>query len=177
MIMTSEIQHYFTLFNDDFSYFDTEVHDWFLNPVVTPTAVKDIREAYQLTKDVTTYNAVLDRVYKATLDFMTVSFAGRHTGRRFLLALQDEMVGKTPLDYNNQVLISILHKLNFNVSDFVKHFPFARASLIRSQRKFHLEGTKTLPVTFIYLKDDAIKIDDFPQSQIFTYLDQKAVEL
>lgn len=64
-------------FNDDFSYFDTEVHDWFLNPVVTPTAVKDIREAYQLTKDVTTYNAVLDRVYKATLDFMTVSFAGR----------------------------------------------------------------------------------------------------
>ena len=163
--MTSEIQHYFTLFNDDFSYFDTEVHDWFLNPVVTPTAVKDIREAYQLTKDVTTYNAVLDRVYKATLDFMTVSFAGRHTGRRFLLALQDEMVGK------------ILHKLNFNVSDFVKHFPFARASLIRSQRNFHLEGTKTLPVTFIYLKDDAIKIDDFPQSQIFTYLDQKAVEL
>ena len=177
MIMTSEIQHYFTLSNDDFSYFETEIHDWFLNPVVTPKAVRKIRDTYQLTKDVTTYNAVLDRVYKATLDFLTVSFAGRHTGRRFLLALQAEMVGKTPLDYNNQMLFKILHQLNFNISDFVKHFPYARASLVRSQRNFHSEKLSTLPTTFIYFKDDAIKIEHRPQSQIFAYLDQKAAEL
>ncbi len=175
--MTSEIQHYFALFNDDFSYFETEVHDWFLNPVVTPTAVRDIRDAYQLTKDVTTYNAVLDRVHKATLDFMTVSFAGRQTGRRFLLVLQAEMAGKTPLDYNNQVLRKILHQLNFKVSDFIKQFPYARASLIRSQRNFHSEGLKTLPSTFIYFAEDAIKIEHLPQSQIFAYLDQKAAKL
>ncbi|GAX46968.1 thioredoxin domain-containing protein [Pseudolactococcus reticulitermitis] len=172
--MTSEIQHYFTLFNDSFNHFETGEHDWFLNPVVTPTAIRDIRDAYQLTKDVATYNAVLDRVYKATLDFMTVSFAGRQTGRRFLLVLQAEMVRKTPLDYNNQVLCNILHQLNFKVSDFVKQFPFARASLVRSQRDFHSEKLSTLPTTFIYFEDDAVKIEHLPQSQIFAYLNQKS---
>ncbi|GAB2022903.1 hypothetical protein RyT2_19770 [Pseudolactococcus yaeyamensis] len=175
--MTSEIQHYFTLFNNDFSHFETEGHDWFLNPVVTPTAVIDIRDTYQLTKDVATYNAVLNRVYKATLDFLTVSFAGRHTGRDFLLMLQAEMVGKTPLDYDNQVLLNILHQLNFNISDFIKQFPFAKASLFRNQRNFHSESLKNLPATFIYSKEDALKIEHLPQSQIFAYLNQKAAEL
>ena len=119
--MSQEIQHYFTIFADDFGVFDTHTYDWFLHPVVTPTAIKEMRLSYQLPKTIPTYNALFDRVNKVTLDYLTVNFAGRHTGRQFLLALQDEMQGKTPLDYNNKVLISILHRLRFDVSDFIRY--------------------------------------------------------
>lgn len=175
--MTCEIQHYFTLFNDDFGQFETQQYDWFLNPVVTPVSVKAVRDAYQLPQDVTTYNAVFDRIHKATLDFLTVSFAGRQTGRRFLLICQSQMAGKTPLDYDNQILLDILHQLNFQVSDFVKAFPYAKTSLSQSQRNYHSEQLNTLPASFIYQDSEAFKIEQLPQSQICLYLNQKAAEL
>lgn len=174
--MTREIQHYFTLFNDAFDQFETETNDWFLNPVVTPSAVKSVRDAYQLPQDVQTYNAVFDRVHKATLDFLTVSFAGRQMGRRFLLACQEEMSDKTPLDYDNRVLFCILHDLNFSVSDFVKHFPYAKNTFKQCQRNFHSEKMTALPTSFILSETEAYQLENLSQSQVFQYLHQKAAE-
>ncbi|MDR1605943.1 MAG: DsbA family protein [Streptococcaceae bacterium] len=174
--MTIEIQHYFTLFDDHFGDFDTETYEWFLNPVVTPTAIKHIRDTYGLAKDVATYNAVFNRVHKATLDYLTVNFAGRHTGRRFLLALQDEMAGQTPLDYNTEHLRKVLHQIEFKCSDFIQHHPYAKASLLRSRHHFHSEALNVLPSSLVYFKTDAIQINHLDQHQIFAYLHQKTAE-
>ncbi|GFH42788.1 hypothetical protein Hs30E_13390 [Lactococcus hodotermopsidis] len=168
--MIYEIQHYFTPFGDEFSDFNLQIYDWFLNPVLTPTAVKAIRDSYQLDKNVTTYNAVFDRIYKATLDFLTVNIAGRHTGRKFLLALQHEMSGKTPLDYNNKILYKILCDLHFDSHDFIKNRYFAKKSLMRSQRNFHSDNLTTLPTSLIYYENEALRIDQLAQNQLFSYL-------
>ncbi|MBR6896518.1 MAG: dithiol-disulfide isomerase [Lactococcus sp.] len=174
--MSQEIQHYFTIFADDFGVFDTHTYDWFLHPVVTPTAIKEMRLSYQLPKTIPTYNALFDRVNKVTSDYLTVNFAGRHTGRQFLLALQDEMQGKTPLDYNNKVLIRILHRLRFDVSDFIRYYHFAQTSLIQEQKNFHSERLTILPSTLIYFQDDVIRIDALAQRQIFAFLNEKTAE-
>ena len=174
--MSQEIQHYFTIFADDFGVFDTHTYDWFLHPVVTPTAIKEMRLSYQLPKTIPTYNALFDRVNKVTLDYLTVNFAGRHTGRQFLLALQDEMQGKTPLDYNNKVLIRILHRLRFDVSDFIRYYHFAQTSLIQEQQNFHSERLTILPSTLIDFQDDVIRIDALAQRQIFAFLNEKTAE-
>lgn len=174
--MSQEIQHYFTIFADDFGVFDTHVYDWFLHPVVTPSAVRDIRQRYQLKTDTATYNAVFNRIYKVTLDYLTVNISGRHTGRRFLLALQEEMAGLTPLDYDNHVLIRILHRLKFHVSDFIKHYSLAKTSLIKEQQNFHSEQLSILPSTFIYYEDDVIKLEALAQRQIFAFLNEKTAE-
>mgnify|MGYP006992093940 CR=1 FL=1 len=174
--MSQEIQHYFTIFADDFGVFDTHTYDWFLHPVVTPTAIKEMRLSYQLPKTIPTYTALFDRVNKVTLDYLTVNFAGRHTGRQFLLALQDEMQGKTPLDYNNKVLIRILHRLRFDVSDFIRYYHFAQTSLIQEQKNFHSERLTILPSTLIYFQDDVIRIDALAQRQIFAFLNEKTAE-
>ena len=174
--MSQEIQHYFTIFADDFGVFDTHTYDWFLHPVVTPTAIKEMRLSYQLPKTIPTYNALFDRVNKVTLDYLTVNFAGRHTGRQFLLALQDEMQGKTPLDYNNKVLIRILHRLRFDVSDFIRYYHFAQTSLIQEQKNFHSERLTILPSTLIYFQDDVIRIDALAQRQIFAFLNETTAE-
>lgn len=172
--MAHEIQHYFAIFDDDFDHFDWQFYDWFLKPVMTPKAVKQVRDAYQLTKDVATYNAVFNRMYKASLDYLTVNFAGRRTGQLFLLALQTEMVGRTPLDYDNKILHNILHDIKFDLHDFLKHRAFAKASLLRNHRHFHRDGLTALPSSLIYFQHqhDAIKIEHLPQCQIFnhTYL-------
>ncbi|MCJ1989543.1 hypothetical protein GYN14_01585 [Lactococcus piscium] len=174
--MSQEIQHYFTIFADDFGVFDTHTYDWFLHPVVTPTAIKEMRHHYQLPRTIATYNALFDRVNKATLDYLTVNFAGRHTGRQFLLALQDEMQGKTPLAYNNKILIKILHRLKFDVSDFIRYYHFAQSSLIKEQKNFHSEHLTTLPSTLIYFIDDVMMVDALAQRQIFAFLNEKTAE-
>ncbi|GFH41184.1 hypothetical protein [Pseudolactococcus insecticola] len=178
--MTYEIQHYFTLFNDDFDFnqLETATYDWFLNPLITPTAVRNTRDAYHLTKDVTTYNAVFDRLERVTLDFLTVNFAGRKAGRAFLSALQTLMTGKTPLDYNNQVLRQILHQIDFDVADLIRNHQFARASLIRSQHNFHADKLTILPSSLIYdiTRNDAVLINYLTQNQVTDYLHHQTAQ-
>lgn len=174
--MGQEIQHYFTIFDDDFTSFETQTYDWFLHPVVTPAAIRQIQDTYHLTKNIETYNKIFNRIYKVTLDYITVNFFGRHSGRSFLLGLQEEMDGLSPLDYNNRILLKLLHQLKFEVSEFIKYYPYAKTSIIEEQRNFNSEGLTILPSTFIYYQDDVIKIEALAQRQIFALLNEKTAE-
>ena len=86
------------------------------------------------------------------------------------------MQGKTPLDYNIKVLIRILHRLRFDVSDFIRYYHFAQTSLIHEQKNFHSERLTILPSTLIYFQDDVIRIDALAQRQIFAFLNEKTAE-
>lgn len=174
--MGQEIQHYFTIFDDDFTNFETQTYDWFLHPVVTPAAIRKIQDTYRLTKDIDTYNKIFNRIYKVTLDYITVNFSGRHSGRSFLLALQEEMAGLSPLDYDNRILLKLLHRLKFDVSEFVKYYPYAKTSIIDEQRNFNSESLTVLPSTFIYFQNDVLKIESLAQRQIFAFLNEKTAE-
>lgn len=174
--MGQEIQHYFTIFDDDFTNFETQTYNWFLHPVVTPGAVKKLQKTYHLTQDIATYNRLFNRIYKVTLDYITVNFSGRHTGRSFLLALQEEMLGLSPLNYDNRILLNLLHQLNFDVSEFIKYYPYAKTSIIDEQRNFNSEGLTVLPATFVYYLYDVIKIESLAQRQIFDFLNEKTAE-
>ncbi|HCN74572.1 DsbA family protein [Pseudolactococcus plantarum] len=174
--MGQEIQHYFTIFDDDFANFDTQTYDWFLHPVVTPAAIRKIQNRYHLKQDIATYNKIFNRIHKVTLDYFTVNFSGRHSGRSFLLALQEEMRGLTPLSYDNHVLLALLHRLHFDVSEFIKYYPYAKSSISVEQKNFNSEQLTVLPATFIYYQDDVIKIESLAQRQIFDFLNEKTAE-
>lgn len=174
--MAQEIQHYFTIFDDDFANFDTQTYDWYLHPVVTPAAIRKIQSIYHLTQDINTYNKIFNRIHKVTLDYFTVNFFGRHKGRTFLLALQEEMQGLTPLNYDNRILLNLLHRLKFDLSEFIKFYPYAKNSIISEQKNFNSEHLTVLPATFIYCQDDIIKIESFAQRQIFDFLNKKTAE-
>jgi len=91
-----------------------------------PRCRKKNSNIYHLTQDIATYNKIFNRIHKVTLDYFTVNFSGRHSGRSFLLALQEEMSGLTPLSYDNHVLLALLHRLHFDVSEFIKYYPYAK---------------------------------------------------
>ncbi|MEY8458864.1 dithiol-disulfide isomerase [Lactococcus ileimucosae] len=163
-----DIHHFFTPILNKFSEFDS--HNWYLYPVATLAAAKELRDSSNLPKNIEYLNASFDRLQKISSDFLTINLHGRKYGRKFILALQERLENLSILDYNNQMRHEILSEIQLTTADFVAHRHFAKKQMIKNAQEFYKNDFTQVPATLVYTENECLHIESYPHVIIQNYL-------
>ncbi|MFK4959524.1 dithiol-disulfide isomerase [Lactococcus garvieae] len=163
-----DIHHFFTPILNQFSEFDA--HSWYLYPIATLAAAKELRDNSDLPKNIENLNASFDRLQKISSDFLTINLHGRKYGRKFILALQERLDNLSILDYNNQMRHEILCEIKLTTADFITHRQFAKKQMIKNAQEFYKNEFTQVPSTLIYTDTECLHIENCSQALIQNYL-------
>ena len=163
-----EIHYYFTPILDHLESFDQ--NEWHLHPIVTLPVAKALRDAENLPKNVTSLNACHDRLQKISLDYLTVNLYGRKQGRLFLLLLQESLLEKTVLDYNDRLRHQLLKEINVSVTDFMEYRSFAKKHLSIILKDFRNNGFRSSPASLVMTDEEHLQLEACQHGDLQHYL-------
>ena len=163
-----DIHHFFTPLLDEFTEFDN--NNWYLSPVVTLAAAKELRDLHRLPKTIENLNVSFEILEKISKDFLIINLHGRKYGRKFLIELQNRLAVLTILDYNDGLRQEIIEVLGLARTDFLVHQNFAQQQLIEATRDFYKNGFVQAPASLVYTGRECLKFDSCSQRIIQNYL-------
>ena len=164
-----EIHFYFTPLLDELADFIHE-KDWYLHPMVNLSQAMLLRDLANLPKTTEALNACYDRLYKISLDFLTVNLHGRKTGRHFLLLLQEMLKPGDVLAYNDLMRNQILHQLGVSAADFKAFRPFSKTTLLEGAQDFYHSHFSQTPAGIVVPAHEELHIDACDQLSLQHYL-------